>query len=84
MEDLALAFDAMAGPDDRDAACRNTSQAPVTPLIGEDIDDLRIAKLGGYFASGGDPVVHAAVDQIAAALGTTRTVDLPEPARPYM
>jgi len=33
--------------------------------------------LGGYFSTGGDPAVHAAVERVAAGLQVTRRVELP-------
>src|SRR5580704_398724 len=47
--DLALAYDAMQGPDADDAACATRAAQPVTPLIAQDIGDLRIALAGGHF-----------------------------------
>jgi Asp-tRNA(Asn)/Glu-tRNA(Gln) amidotransferase A subunit family amidase len=40
-----------------------------------------VAVLDGYFAEGGDPVVHAAVDRVAAALDTSRRVTWPSVAQ---
>jgi Asp-tRNA(Asn)/Glu-tRNA(Gln) amidotransferase A subunit family amidase len=42
---------------------------------------LRIAVLDGYFARGGEPEAFAAVRQVAAALGVTRRVAIPEAHR---
>ena len=47
--DLALAYDAMQGPDADDAACTTRPVEPVTPLLAQDIGGLRIAIAGGYF-----------------------------------
>jgi aspartyl-tRNA(Asn)/glutamyl-tRNA(Gln) amidotransferase subunit A len=49
--------------------------------IGKGIDDLRIAVAGGYFRDPQWPEANAAVDTVAAALGATREVILPEAAR---
>src|ERR1700761_1680626 len=49
VDDLALAYDAMQGPDPDDAACTTRPAEPVTPLLAQDIGDLRIAVAGGYF-----------------------------------
>jgi aspartyl-tRNA(Asn)/glutamyl-tRNA(Gln) amidotransferase subunit A len=78
--DLAATFDAMSGPDPRDAACSPATPARVSPHLRPDLDGIRVATLGGYFARGGEPAVHAAVSAIARALGATREVLLPEPA----
>src|ERR1700726_652551 len=47
--DLALAYDAMLGPDADDAACTARAPEPVAPLLAQDIGGLRIAIAGGYF-----------------------------------
>ncbi len=75
--DLALAYDAMQGPDALDAACANRPSEPAAPCIDAGAGGLRIALLGGYFASGGDPLAHAAVERLAGALGVTRRIELP-------
>jgi len=78
--DLALAFDAMAGPDPLDPVCAATRPPSLYPTIDDGLAGIRVGRLGGYFATGGAPVVHAAVDHVAAALGATRTLEFPEPA----
>lgn len=78
--DLAASHDAMSGPDDRDAACSARPASTLLAQIDLGIADLRIVKLGGYFSQGGEPVVHAAVDIVADALGVIRSVELPEPS----
>src|SRR5438067_6301127 len=48
--DLALAYDAMQGPDADDAACTTTrGLEPTLPLLANPVSDLRIAIAGGYF-----------------------------------
>src|ERR1700746_3087000 len=47
--DLALAYDAMQGPDGDDAACTRRAPEPVTPLIMEDISSVRVALAAGHF-----------------------------------
>ena len=42
---------------------------------------LRIVRLGGYFDRGLVPAARAAVDRVCAALGVSRTLELPEAAR---
>jgi aspartyl-tRNA(Asn)/glutamyl-tRNA(Gln) amidotransferase subunit A len=75
--DLARSYDAMQGPDPRDAACAARPAEPSLPELEEGVSSLRIAVLGGYFSKGGDPQAHAAVATIARALGVTRHVELP-------
>lgn len=75
--DLAMTYDTMQGADPCDPAC--TSRAPARALPGLDlpIDGLRVAVLDGYFSSVGDAAVHAAVEQVALALGAGRRIELP-------
>ncbi len=79
--DLALVYDTMQGPDANDPACAQRPLEPTLAGIDMGIGGLRIATLGGYFARGGAPEVHAAVDRIASALGAAARVELPEAHR---
>ncbi len=79
--DLALAYDAMQGPDPDDAACTTRAIEPVTPLLTQDIGDLRIAIAGGYFQTNLFTEAKEAVARVGKALGVTRTVEIPEAAR---
>jgi len=81
VRDLALAYDAMQGPDPDDAACTARLPEPATPLLAENIGSLRIAIAGGYFRTNLFPEAIEAVAHVAKALGVTRTVDIPEAAR---
>jgi 1-carboxybiuret hydrolase len=47
--DLALAYDAMQGPDPDDAACTTRPVEPVASMLAQGIGDLRVAIAGGYF-----------------------------------
>jgi aspartyl-tRNA(Asn)/glutamyl-tRNA(Gln) amidotransferase subunit A len=78
--DLALAYDAMQGRDLDDPACAERPVEPVCSVLGKGIDGLRIAIAGGYFQKGLTPEAQTALDQVARALGTTRTVELPDVA----
>jgi AtzE family amidohydrolase len=79
--DLALAYDAMIGPDSEDATLANVVAEPVAPRLDESVKSLRIGKLGGYFAQSGHPAAFEAVERIAKALGVAETVELPEAQR---
>jgi 1-carboxybiuret hydrolase len=79
--DLALAYDAMQGPDADDAACTTRPVEPVAPLLAQGIDGLRVAVAGGYFQKNVFPEAVEAVARIAKALNATRTVEIPEAAR---
>src|SRR6185369_4030606 len=78
--DLALAYDAMQGPDADDAACTTRPVEPVAPLS-QDISGLRIAIAGGYFQKNVFPEAVEAVARVAKALNATGTVEIPEAAR---
>ena len=79
-EDLALAFDAMQGWDPHDSACTDRDIQPTVPTLHDGIGGLRIAIAGDYFTKGGEPECFAAVATVAKALGTTKTVVLPNAA----
>lgn len=79
--DLALAYDAMQGPDADDAACTARGLEPTLPLVANPVSDLRIAIAGGYFQNNLFPEAVEAVGRVAKALGATQVVDVPEAAR---
>src|SRR3982074_3270577 len=79
--DLALAYDAMQGPDADDAACTTRPVEPVTSVLTQDIGGLRVAIAGGYFQKNVFSAAVEAVSRVAKALGATRTVEIPEAAR---
>ena len=81
VEDLALSYDIMQGPDAEDAACTARPVESVSALIGQGVGDLRIAAAGGYFQKNLMPEAQAAVAAVTKALGVTNTVELPEVAR---
>ncbi len=81
VEDLALAYDVMQGPDPVDAACTSRPVQPVMPQLSKGIGDLRIALAGGYFQNNLFAEAREAVRRVGEALGVTRTVELPEVAR---
>jgi aspartyl-tRNA(Asn)/glutamyl-tRNA(Gln) amidotransferase subunit A len=79
--DLATSFDVMQGADPRDHACTTRAPAMSAGQIEQGVSDLRIGVLGGYFGSGGDEVVHHAVERVAGALQTVRRFEFPEATR---
>jgi aspartyl-tRNA(Asn)/glutamyl-tRNA(Gln) amidotransferase subunit A len=79
--DLALSFDAMQGPDASDPAQAAMAAISTAPTLEESVSDLRIARLGGYFARGGDAQAFAAVEIVARALDAERVVELPQAER---
>ena len=81
VKDLALAYDAMQGPDADDAACTTRAPELATPLLTEDIAGLRIALAGGHFQKNLFPEAVEAVARVAKALSVTRTIEIPEASR---
>jgi AtzE family amidohydrolase len=81
--DLALAYDAMRGPDPRDPACRDRVAEALSSAGAATgpVDDLEIAVAGGYFRDVCEDQAVAVVDAAAAALGVTRRIDIPEAQR---
>jgi AtzE family amidohydrolase len=81
VRDLALAYDAMQGPDADDAACTTRPVEPVAGLLAQGIGGLKVAIAGGYFQKNLFPEAQEAVARVAKAFGATQTVILPEAAR---
>ena len=81
VRDLALSYDAMQGPDDDDAACVDRGAEPVTQVLTEGIDGLRIAVAGGYFKKNLFPEAQDAMARVAPALLIKRDIEIPEAAR---
>jgi aspartyl-tRNA(Asn)/glutamyl-tRNA(Gln) amidotransferase subunit A len=79
--DLALAYDAMQGPDADDAACTTRPVEPAAPLLAQSIDGLRVAVASGYFQKNVFPEAIEAVARVAKALDAKTTVEIPEAAR---
>jgi 1-carboxybiuret hydrolase len=79
--DLALAYDAMQGHDAHDPACVDRPAEPSMPELAKGTDGLRIAVAGGYFKRGAFPEALAALERIAAALGASEEVEIPEAQR---
>jgi 1-carboxybiuret hydrolase len=79
--DLALAYDAMQGPDPYDPVCVDLPVEPAMERLDSGIAGLRIASASGYFRAGAGPEALAALDHVAAALDVSTPVELPEAAR---
>ena len=79
--DLALMLDVLQGEDADDPA--QVRRPPIAAMaeLGKGIDGLRIAVAGGYFRDPQWAEANAAVDRVAAALGATGEVIVPEAAR---
>lgn len=79
--DLALVYDAMQGPDDRDPIGTDRPPEPVFPMLEAGIDRFRIARLEGYFDQGMQPVVREGLMRVVTALDVNDRVELPETHR---
>ena len=79
--DLAHAYDIMQGHDADDHACAVRPVEKASARLDVDLKSLRIARLGGYFRSGAEPDVLAALDKVAGALGATREVAIDDAQR---
>jgi 1-carboxybiuret hydrolase len=79
-QDLALAYDAMQGPDADDPACTARVIEPSAPLLARGAEGLTIAVASGHFRAH-TPEAFVAVDRVAVALGVERDIDIPEAAR---
>jgi aspartyl-tRNA(Asn)/glutamyl-tRNA(Gln) amidotransferase subunit A len=79
--DLAIAYDAMQGPDLDDSVATDRAPEPTLPDIERGVAGLRIAVAGGHFAKHGDADCFAALTKVAKTLGVTRSLDLPEAGR---
>jgi aspartyl-tRNA(Asn)/glutamyl-tRNA(Gln) amidotransferase subunit A len=79
--DLALAYDAMQGPDPDDPACGDREADPASMLLSGGAAGLRIASAGGYFRAGAALEALSAVDAVASALGANSSIEIPEAAR---
>ena len=77
---LALAYDALQGPDPLDPGCFATAVQPTRHRLDQGAQGLRIAVLGGYFAEFAGEAARGAVAQAATALGARDTVLWPDAA----
>jgi 1-carboxybiuret hydrolase len=80
-QDLAIAYDVMQGFDPADPVCVDWPAEPATPALARGAEGLRIAVAGGYFRKGAFPEANTALERVAAALGATNEIDIPEGAR---
>jgi AtzE family amidohydrolase len=79
--DLAACYDAMQGYDPADPVCVDRPADLVSGLQDNGIDGMRIASAGGYFRIGASPEALTALDAVAAALGASETVTIPQAER---
>jgi aspartyl-tRNA(Asn)/glutamyl-tRNA(Gln) amidotransferase subunit A len=81
VRDLALAYDAMQGPDPDDPVATERPAEPALPALARGAAGLRVAVAGGYFRTSLMPEAQAAVARVAAALEARREIELPEAQR---
>jgi aspartyl-tRNA(Asn)/glutamyl-tRNA(Gln) amidotransferase subunit A len=79
--DLALAYDAMQGPNPDDPVCTVRPVEPALATLDRGAAGLRIAVAGGYFRRDAAPEALEAVTRVAKALGAAREVEIAEAAR---
>ena len=72
---LALAYDAMQGPDPQDPACAQRAIEPTVASLAP-LGGIRIGILGGWFNEWADPAARRAVQLAAAALGATQWTEM--------
>jgi aspartyl-tRNA(Asn)/glutamyl-tRNA(Gln) amidotransferase subunit A len=74
--DLALAFDAMQGPDPLDPVCNADASFVASLQSLEEAPQLRVARLGGWFRGQGEPASDTAADKVAQALGAVEDLEI--------
>jgi len=79
--DLALAYDAMQGPDAEDPVCTTRAVEPVMSSLAAGIGGLRIAVAGGYFERGAGAEARSALSTVTKALDARERIEIPEAAR---
>ncbi|MRT21596.1 AtzE family amidohydrolase [Comamonas sp. CAH-2] len=80
VECLALAYDAMQGPDPLDPGCHALRVQPAMPELAGGVEGLRIGVLGGYFRDFASAAARSAADAVARALGASDEVLWPDAA----
>lgn len=80
VRDLALAFDALQGPDAEDPHLAAQPVLRTLPTLADGLDGLRIGALGGYFRHGAQTEALAALTIVAKALKAVDPVTFPHAA----
>jgi 1-carboxybiuret hydrolase len=76
--DLALAYDAMLGADPADLHQTKRAAEPVTPTLLDSDKRIRARRLDGYFEANLTEQARRAVTAVSEALGTARSIELPD------
>jgi 1-carboxybiuret hydrolase len=72
--DLARAYDALQGPDARDHGQAQRPPEPVSAVLAEGLDGLRVGCLGGWFAAQATEPARRAVEAVAASCADAASV----------
>jgi AtzE family amidohydrolase len=80
VEGLALAYDAMQGPDPLDPGCHAQRVQPVASRLARGVAGLRIGVLRGYFHENATAPARAVAAQAAQVLGAQDEVEWPDAA----
>ena len=81
VRDLALAYDAMQGPDADDPVCTERAPEPAMPQLERGIAGLRVAIAGGYFRQGAFHEALTALGLVAKELGAVEEIEIPQAHR---
>ncbi len=81
VRDIAVVLDAIQGSDARDPAAAAGPWEATLETLDAGVAGLRIARAGGYFATGGLAAAFEAADRVAKALDAACTVELADSAR---
>lgn len=76
VRDLAVAYDVLHGWDPADQVSLRLPRGASLPALEADIHALRVGVARGHFAQGGCPEVAHGLERVAAALGSTRDIEL--------
>ena len=79
--DLALAYDAMQGPDPEDPVCADRPVEPVTPALARGARACASRSPAAISARARFPEACVAMDRVAAALHANTEIEIPEAAR---
>ncbi len=80
-DSLALAYDALQGPDPLDPGCHALQVQPAVPGLATGIQGLRVGLLGGYFHEQATPAAREVAALAARTLGASDEVLWPQPER---
>jgi AtzE family amidohydrolase len=78
VQDLAVSFDVLNGPDPLDPVCSERPTDSTRPQLPKGISGLRIATAAGPYFNQGEPATVDAVAKIAEALRVDRSITVPD------